>query len=474
MVGILGFDTYLPYGRLRREAVSQALGVTAGGGTRTVAGYDEDTTTLGVEASRALLRSLPGARPDQILFATTNPAYLDKTNATTIHAALALSPSTAAFDCVGSIRAAAGALALALGQAAATSLVVLSDIRTGLPRSAEERDSGDGAAALLVGAGTPDCPVLAELIGRGSATREFLDRWKQPGASVSKVWDSRFGEQVYPPLAEMAATDAFKEAGLTPGDVDRLVVTGPNSRAARRVVGNLGVRPDAVVDDLKRTVGFTGAAHPGIMLAAALEAAKPGDMIALVVLADGADVFLFRATPALAAYRPQLTVTDEARNPGGEVPYAMFLTWRGLLSQEPARRPEAQPPAAPPSLRSGSWKFAFVGSRCTRCSTAHVPPQRVCVHCSAVDQMTPEPLADVPARVTTFTLDHLADSLSPPVVAAVIDFDRGGRFQCEMTDVNPANVQIGLPVEMTFRRLSTSGGVHNYFWKARPARGGTH
>jgi hypothetical protein len=26
-------------------------------------------------------------------------------------------------------------------------------------------------------------------------------------------------------------------------------------------------------------------------------------------------------------------------------------------------------------------------------------------------------------------------------------------------------------VEMTFRRLSTADGIHNYFWKARPARG---
>jgi len=57
------------------------------------------------------------------------------------------------------------------------------------------------------------------------------------------------------------------------------------------------------------------------------------------------------------------------------------------------------------------------------------------------------------------------------VVVAVIDFDGGGRFQSEMTDVDPAAVKIGDRVEMTFRRLMTVGGVHNYFWKARPLRG---
>ena len=33
------------------------------------------------------------------------------------------------------------------------------------------------------------------------------------------------------------------------------------------------------------------------------------------------------------------------------------------------------------------------------------------------------------------------------------------------------DVAIGGRVEMTFRRLFTAGGVHNYFWKARPLRG---
>jgi uncharacterized OB-fold protein len=50
----------------------------------------------------------------------------------------------------------------------------------------------------------------------------------------------------------------------------------------------------------------------------------------------------------------------------------------------------------------------------------------------------------------------------------VVDFDGGGRFQCELTDVDPSTVAIGQRVEMTFRRLFTAEGVHNYFWKAKP------
>ena len=143
-------------------------------------------------------------------------------------------------------------------------------------------------------------------------------------------------------------------------------------------------------------------------------------------------------------------------------------TWRGFLRREPPRRPDPQPPEAPPSFRSEAWKFAFTGSRCQACGTRHLPPQRVCVKCQAIDRMTPERLADVSATIATFTIDRLAFSPPPPMVAAVMDFEGGGRYQCELTDVDPKTVAIGNRVEMTFRRLLSAGSVHNYFWKARP------
>ncbi len=51
--------------------------------------------------------------------------------------------------------------------------------------------------------------------------------------------------------------------------------------------------------------------------------------------------------------------------------------------------------------------------------------------------MSPISLADKRATVTTYTIDRLAYSLSPPTVAAVLDFDGGGRYTCELTDCDP-------------------------------------
>ena len=59
-------------------------------------------------------------------------------------------------------------------------LVVSADLRDGMPTSADESAGGDGAAALLVGS-DEDGPVIAELLGIGTATEEFIDRWRLPG-----------------------------------------------------------------------------------------------------------------------------------------------------------------------------------------------------------------------------------------------------------------------------------------------------
>jgi hydroxymethylglutaryl-CoA synthase len=468
--GIISYGTYVPYFRLQRSLIAGALGVPAGGGERAVASYDEDATSMGVEAARVTLRGLPdGVAPQAVFFATADPPYLDKTNATAIHAALDLDSSAPAYDMAGSVRSSVGAMRAGL-TAGVPALVVRADVRTGLAGGGDERDGGDGASAFVMG-DDADAPVLAEYLGAAAATAEFLDRWRLPGEPSSHVWEERFGEHAYVPLAEQAFADAMKTAGVTPDAVDHLIVTGPPSRAVRRVAKGLGTRPEVLVDDLAATVGNTGTAHSGILLAAVLDRAEPDQLVAVVILADGADVVLFRTTDALPANRANPSVADQVASGRNDLAYNTYLTWRGQLHREPPRRPDPVPPASPPAFRTEEWKFAFVGSKCRLCGTRNLPPSRVCVSCHTADQMDKEGLADVPGTIATYTVDRLAPSLNPPVVVAVIDFDGGGRYQCELTDVDPDTVAIGNRVEMTFRRIMTAAGVHNYFWKARPVRG---
>src|SRR6478609_9817408 len=114
MAGLVAYGAYIPYWRLQRGAITAALGSGGGKGARSVASFDEDTTSLGVEAGRnALAMAGDGYRPNVVAFATTSPAYADKTNATVIHAALGLDRSAAAFDTVGATRSGVAAMEVA-------------------------------------------------------------------------------------------------------------------------------------------------------------------------------------------------------------------------------------------------------------------------------------------------------------------------------------------------------------------------
>src|SRR5580692_6682962 len=309
--GIAAWGTYLPFWRLQRSAIGSVLGSGGGRGTRAVASHDEDTTTLGVEAGRRALAVGPGAGAVQDLFLSTpDPAYLDKTSATTVHAALGLGRGCGAYDFAGSSRSAVGTLLSALGSAATgrTALAIVSDLRTGLAGSAEERDSGDAAAAVVC---APDGAV-AELIGRGTASDEFLDRWRVPGEADSHVWEERFGEELYVPLAREAFAAALKDAGLAEGDVDHAIVSGLHARAVKAVTKGLGVRDGVLAPDLSGSVGNLGAAQAAVALCDVLERAQPGQVIVVLSLADGADALVLRTTDDLTAVQ---AARDEAGVP---------------------------------------------------------------------------------------------------------------------------------------------------------------
>ncbi|MDQ1477063.1 MAG: hydroxymethylglutaryl-CoA synthase, partial [Actinomycetota bacterium] len=223
MRGIISAGGYVPFRRLQRSEIAKTFGSGGGKGTRSVASYDEDTTTMGVEAARLALRSAPdGVTPSALWFSTASPAYLDKNNSSTLHAALRLDTDVAAFDFGGALRSGIGALRAAL-DGGSTTLVVTSDMRGGLPTSVDESATGDGAGALLIGDDATG-PVIAEYLGGTSTTEEFIERWRTPGSTRSRAWEERFGEIKYGPLVEQAWNAALKSAELSADQVTKVIV----------------------------------------------------------------------------------------------------------------------------------------------------------------------------------------------------------------------------------------------------------
>ncbi len=461
MHGILGVGAYVPYWRLDLSGVAEVAGGGGRKGTRAVASYDQDATTLAVEAARVARRRTPELPLDSVWFATAAPPYLDRTNATAVHAALRLPEDCGAYDVVGSLRGAMGALRAAAAQPG-PSLAVAADLRTGFAGGPDESYFGDGAAAVVIGDDRHG-PVLAEVGGWVSLTAEFVDRWRVPGEFRSRVWEERFGELRYSELGAEALARLWKAAGVGPDAVDHLIVTGTHGRACRAVAQRSGVASEALVDDLGSVVGNTGVAHPFLQVARVLERAEPDQTIVLLVLADGAEALVLRTTAAVAAGRPTSATVDEQLANGGPLSYGRYLSWRGILPVEPPRRPEPARTSSSAAGRSVPWKFGFEASRADD-GTVHLPP--------LPDESDHLSMAEAQGTVTTFTIDRLSYTPSPPMVFAVVDFDGGGRLPVELTDVDASSVRVGDRVEMTFRRLSSADGIHNYFWKARPLSGG--
>ncbi|MDT5264135.1 MAG: hypothetical protein QOI90_761 [Mycobacterium sp.] len=441
---LIAYATYLPRYRLAGGDIGLRRG------DRVVASYDEDSTTMAVAAAaRALDGHLP---PTSIYFATSSPAYVDKTNATAIHAALGLPYASFATDLCGTGRSGFAAWRAA---AATGGLALTADVRVGRPGSADERLGGDGAAALLFGEG----PAIADVLATTSHTAEFLDRWRSPGSITGEQWEERFGAERYAALIRTAVDRILDEAGLA--EVDHVVVACPNTGIVKRV----GTLVKALKSTRTSPVGFSGVADAGIALASVLDVAEPGETILVVSAFDGCDAVLLRTTTQLPLAR-QSTPVSLQRAQGMVVPHLTYLSWHGLVELEPPRRPEPDRPAAPPAARAEKWKFGFAGTRCRQCGFVHLPPVRVCRRCGATDDMDAAPVAALRGAIATHTVDHLAFSPSPPMLQVVVDVDGGGRCTIEVADAEPERLRVGARVAFTFRRLFTAGGVHDYFWKA--------
>jgi hydroxymethylglutaryl-CoA synthase len=457
-VGISAIGTYLPRFQLDLADVAATLGSAGGTGRRLIAGYDEDTATMAVEALRTA--GADRGQVDELIFATASPPYFQRTNASIVHAALDLPEHVPAGDVIGGTRSWSTALRLALATARRGHVVAVgsADIVVSRPASPDEAEGGDAAAAVLVTAGNP----AAAWIGGVTRTFEVLNRWQPPSERFPQRWEERFVEAIYAPYVLPAVTEALTAAGLKGTDVDFCVLSGGPGRLLaslrRRLPG------EQMLDHEKDSWGNSAGTLGAVLLARTLSRTPPGSLVLCVHVGDGVDVDLWRVNAAPAG-------ADAVRAdppPPRPVPYGRYLSWRGLIEVEPPRRPSPVRPAAPPSWRNRRWKYGSVASRCTRCGHVNAPPGEVCSDCGNREDFEPQRLAAAGGVAAEVTVDHLAYSLSPPIIAGNVIPDAGGRIQIEMTDCRPDDVHDGTRVEFVFRRLYSAEGVHDYFWKVRP------
>lgn len=116
-------------------------------------------------------------------------------------------------------------------------------------------------------------------------------------------------------------------------------------------------------------------------------------------------------------------------------------------------------------------RYALVGEVCPSCEGRLFPPRDVCPKCGE-EARTLYRFAGV-GQVYSYTTVYEAPAGfedQAPYVVALVQLEEGPLVTAQLTDVDPDQVEIGMPVEMVTRRLKAQGerGVILYGYKFRP------
>lgn len=453
MISIAACSVYIPRCRLPRETLAEAWGGRPASGAKAVANFDEDALTMGHSAVARL--AVPA--PDRFYFASTTAPYWQRSSSSQIAAAADWGPETATADFGGSLRSGFSALlagfdAIASGDARKV-IVTAADRRDAPPESAEEAAFGDGSAGICVTASNGP----AEVVAFSSRSDDFLDEWRRDADSFVHSYTSKYSlTRGFESNIVSVAQTVLGKAGVKSSELAAVAVNSPDGRAHPMLAKGLGVEPARIHTDA--SAGVTGAAMPLIALASALASASPGDLILALAYGDGADAVLLRCNAPV----PLSGRTDTAP----PIPFPSYARYR--KSREYLRQDSSGP-----EISNVLWKkeerqnVRLHGTRCPECGVVQFPITRVCAACRNSQGLLEIALGRC-GRVFTFTKDFLYDAPVQPTVMTVVDLEGGGRFLCQMTDVNERDVHIGMPVELVLRRLREGGHNHHYYWKCRP------
>ena len=474
--GILAYGAYLPYQRLdrdgdrRRPRRRRRQGHPHGRLLRR--GHHHDGRRGGPRARcgrcrrrrtpDALSGSPPPTRPTSTR--PTRPRSTPRCGSTATSW-----PSTSAAPC-----ARASARCAPRCERAEPTLVVLSDVAApACPTSADETPpAATRAGRPRWSATTPTDRSWPSCSAAAGATEEFLDRWRSPATPTSRAWEERFGEVQYAPLGRAGLADALKQAGHHRRRVDRrhrrrALTPGRPEGRRRRWPGRArrgGRRPLRHRRQHRRRPRRPAARRRRST------PPQPGQVDRLVVAGRR------RRRAAVPDHRRHRRRTARRRRwrprspaAGRRSPTASSSPGAATCA---ASRPAGPSPPAPrrrrAAARTGSSASSAAADR--DCGAVHLPPAAGVPRCGAVDDMEPAPMADVAGH------DRHVHRRPARLLAEPAGRVRGRRLRRRRPASGrahrrrPADVAIGDRVEMTFRRLFTADGIHNYFWKAGPSR----
>lgn len=474
--GITGFGAYVPRLRLERTAIAAAhkwMAPSLKGlakGERAFCSWDEDAITMAVEAARDCLAGSERKGLAELTLASTTFPYASLQNSVIAAGALGLENGVRTIDIAGSQRAGVTGLIQAL-VGGGEQLFVASDALRTKPASTLEMTYGAGAAAFRLGGGD----VIARLIGSGTVVAQFIDHFRPSHVGHDYFWEERWiRDEGYAKIVPQAVKAALADAGIGIDAVTTLVMASPLKGSAQAVAKTLKFG-GALADALDATVGYCGTAHALLMLAAALETAKPGDKLLVIGFGQGAEAGILEVTDAISGFKPKRGPAAVIADKVVTSDYMRMLSFSKGIDLEWGMRAEGGggKAALTTLYREADQLSSFVAGQCRKCGTVQFPQLAYCVNpeCRApAEQFDDHPLTEEPAQVLTYTSDWLSYYPAPPMYVGFVQFDSGARLLMETVDVGPEGIDRGTPLRIVFRikEPDKSRGFNRYFWKATP------
>jgi hydroxymethylglutaryl-CoA synthase len=339
-VGIVGYGAYVPRFRLDAAEIDRVWrgeSTPRGRLFKAVAGPDEDTVTIAIEAARnaVAMAGIDPADLGAVWVGTESKPYAVKPSATIVADAIGALPRANAADwefaCKPGTEAMQASLAFVASGMARYALCAGCDTAQGRPADALEYTCGAGGAAYVIGAADDAVAVLEASVSHVTNTPDFFRREGRPYPSHGHRFT---GEPAYFAHTQEATRALLAEVGRRPQDYRFAVFHQPNVAFPQRVGKALGFSREQVEPYiLAAQIGNTYAGSALLGMAAALDEARPGDRLLLCSYGSGAgsDAFSYVVTERILERRGRAPALRDYLARRREIDYAVYARYRNKI-----------------------------------------------------------------------------------------------------------------------------------------------
>lgn len=342
-IGITGYGCYIPKYRIKVEEIANVWGADAKRikqgllvEEKAVAGEDEDTATIAVEAAKNALKraEIEPEKIGAIYVGSESHPYAVKPTATIVGEAIGAGNAYTAADLEFACKAGTAGMQACFGLVESGiieyGLAIGADTAQGKPGDALEYTAASGGAAFVIGKNN----ILAKLLATCSFSSDTPDFWRRPFEKYPSHGSRFTGEPAYFRHVVNAAKMLCEKLSCEANDFDHVIFHMPNGKFPLRAAKILGIAKEKLQAGFVVTkIGNTYSGCSLLGFCAVLDKAKPGEKIMLVSYGSGAgsDAFAFEVTEVIEEKRELAPSVEEYVQRKEYITYTRYAKMRGKI-----------------------------------------------------------------------------------------------------------------------------------------------